>query len=132
MNAVQSGPQGSVCAFGKIGHDRRQTQGALVPGIPEAGCSHCTYRHDFEEQVVPRVLAGGLSTEEILNRMQPVQDSIQKILDLAMSIEARALDLYQRAADRQPDKDGQVIQQQTVDEERSHLVQLCRLLEQVS
>ncbi|MBS3756568.1 MAG: hypothetical protein KGY56_12790 [Desulfobacterales bacterium] len=64
--------------------------------------------------------------------MQPVQDSIQKILDLAMSIEARALDLYQRAADRQPDKDGQVIQQQTVDEERSHLVQLCRLLEQVS
>ena len=51
---------------------------------------------------------------------------------LAMSIEARALDLYQRAADRQPDKDGQVIQQQTVDEERSHQVQHCRLLEQVS
>ncbi len=87
---------------------------------------------DFEEQVVPRVLEGGFSTEEVLNRMQPVQDSVEKILDLAMSIEVQALDLYQRAADRQPDKDGQVFLQQLVDEERSHLVQLGRLMEQFS
>ena len=87
---------------------------------------------DFEDQVVTRALEGGLSTEEVLNRLYPVQDSVPRILDLVMSVEAQALDLYQRAADRQPDKDGQVFLQQLVDEEKSHLVQLGRLLEQVS
>lgn len=86
----------------------------------------------FEQQVVVRALEGGLSTAEVLNRMQPVQDSVQSILDLAMSIEAQALDLYQRAADRQTDEEGRALLEHLVDEEKSHLVQLGRLLEQVS
>lgn len=87
---------------------------------------------DFEEQVVSRALEGGLSTEEVLNRIQPVQDSVPRILDLVMSVEAQAMDLYQRAAGRQSDKEGRVFLEQLVDEEKSHLVQLGRLLEQVS
>jgi len=86
---------------------------------------------DFEEKVVARALEGGLSTEEVLNRIQPVQDSVPKILDLVMAVEAQALDLYQRAAERHPDKEGRVFLEQLVDEEKSHLVQLGRLLEQV-
>ena len=87
---------------------------------------------DFEEQVVTRALEGGLSTEEVLKRIQPVQDSVPRILDLVMSVEAQALDLYQRAAERQPDKEGRAFLEQLVDEEKSHLVQLGRLLDQVS
>ena len=86
---------------------------------------------DFEERLVTKALEGGLSTEEVLNRMMPIQGSVQSILDLAMSIEAQALDLYQRAADRQPDKEGREFLEQLVDEERSHLVQLGNLLEQI-
>ncbi|MFO8032504.1 MAG: rhodanese-like domain-containing protein [Desulfohalobiaceae bacterium] len=88
--------------------------------------------NDFEQQVVVKALEGGLSTAEVLNRMQPVQDSVQHILDLAMSIEAQALDLYQRAADRQLDQESRALLEHLVDEEKSHLVQLGRLLEQVS
>ncbi|MFO7874954.1 MAG: rhodanese-like domain-containing protein [Desulfovermiculus sp.] len=87
---------------------------------------------DFEEQVVTRALEGGLSTEEVLNRIQPLQDSVPRILDLVMSVEAQALDLYQRAAGGQPDKEGRGFLEQIVDEERSHLVQLGKLLDQVS
>ncbi len=87
---------------------------------------------DFEEQLVIRTLEGGLSTEEVLNRIQPLQDSVPRILDLVMSVEAQALDLYQRAAGRQPDKEGRAFLEQLVDEEKSHLVQLGRLLDQVS
>lgn len=89
-------------------------------------------REDFEQQVVVKALEGGFTTEEVVNRIQPVQDSTSGILDVAMSIEAQALDLYQRAADSQPDKEGRDFLQQLVDEEKSHLAQLGRLRDQVS
>lgn len=86
----------------------------------------------FEEQVVVRALEGGLSTQEVLKRMQPDQESSTSVLELAMSIEAQAWDLYQRAADRQPDADGRALLEKLVDEEKAHLAQLGRLLEQLS
>ncbi|MFP4392511.1 MAG: rhodanese-like domain-containing protein [Desulfohalobiaceae bacterium] len=86
----------------------------------------------FEEQVVVRALEGGLSTQEVLKRMQPDQESSTSILELAMSIETQAWDLYQRAADRQPDEDGRALLEKLVDEEKAHLAQLGRLLEQQS
>ena len=89
-------------------------------------------REDFEQQVVVKALEGGFTTEEVVNRMQQVQDSTSGILDVAMSIEAQALDLYQRAADSQPDKEGREFLKQLVDEEKSHLAQLGRLMDQVS
>ncbi|MBS3780881.1 MAG: sulfurtransferase [Desulfovermiculus sp.] len=89
-------------------------------------------REDFEQQVVVKALEGGFTTEEVVNRMQPVQGSTSGILDVAMSIEAQALDLYQRAADSQPDKEGRDFLKQLVDEEKSHLAQLGRLMDQVS
>ena len=91
-----------------------------------------TSREDFERQIVVRALEGGLTTEDVMRRMQPAQNSTRKILDLAMSIEAQALDLYQRSADRQEDAQGRAFLEQLVDEEKSHLVQLGRLLDQVS
>ena len=89
-------------------------------------------RAGFEQDIVVQALEGGMTTEEVVGRMQPVQESLQGILDLAMSVEAQALDLYQRAADSQPDEDGRLFLEQLVDEERSHLAQLGKLMDQVS
>ena len=89
-------------------------------------------REDFEQQVVVKALEGGFTTQEVVNRMQPIQGSTSGILDVAMSIEAQALDLYQRAADSQPEKEGREFLKQLVDEEKSHLAQLGRLMDQVS
>ena len=89
-------------------------------------------RADFEQDIVVQALEGGMTTEEVVGRMQPVQGSLSGILDLAMSVEAQALDLYQRAADSQPDEDGRLFLEQLVDEERSHLAQLGKLMDQVS
>jgi rhodanese-related sulfurtransferase/rubrerythrin len=89
-------------------------------------------RQSFEQSVVVKALEGGMTTEEMLDRMRPVQESTSGILDMAMSIEAQALDLYHRAAEVQSDEAGQDFLEQLVNEERSHLMQLGRLMEQVS
>jgi rhodanese-related sulfurtransferase/rubrerythrin len=89
-------------------------------------------RQSFEQSVVVRALEGGMTTNEMLDRMRPVQESTSGILEMAMSIEAQALDLYHRAAEVQSDEAGQEFLEQLVNEERSHLAQLGRLMEQVS
>ncbi len=89
-------------------------------------------RESFEQTVVVQALEGGLTTEELLSRIEPVQDSPQSILDVAMSVEAQALDLYQRAADSQPDENGRDFLARMVDEERSHLKQLGKLMDQLN
>jgi rhodanese-related sulfurtransferase/rubrerythrin len=89
-------------------------------------------RQSFEQSVVVRALEGGMTTNEMLDRMRPVQESTSGILEMAMSIEAQALDLYHRAAEVQSDEAGQEFLEQLVNEERSHLTQLGRLMEQVS
>jgi len=89
-------------------------------------------RQSFEQSVVVKALEGGMTTGEMLERMEPVQESTTGILDMAMSIEAQALDLYHRTAEVQSDEAGQKFLEQLVDEERSHLMQLGSLMEQVS
>ena len=50
---------------------------------------------------------------------------------MAMSIEAQALDLYQRAGDRSSDLQSQNVLRQIADEERTHLAQLGKLIESI-
>jgi rubrerythrin len=84
---------------------------------------------DFEKNIVSKAVEGGLTTEEYVNRFGPDWDSAIDIIELAMSIEAQALDLYQRAAERSPDPQSQKALVQIADEERSHLAQLGKLIE---
>ena len=48
---------------------------------------------------------------------------------MAMAIEAQALDLYQRAAERAATEQSKAVLLRTADEERTHLQQLGRLFE---
>ena len=86
---------------------------------------------DFENNIVSEALEGGLTTEEYINRFNPDWDSSIDIIELAMSIEAQALDLYQRASEKSSDSESQKALVQIADEERSHLAQLGKLIERI-
>jgi rhodanese-related sulfurtransferase/rubrerythrin len=89
-------------------------------------------REAFEKNMVHTVVEGGLTTEEYTNLFQPNWESAADIVGLAMSIEAQALDLYLRAADRSPDPEGRKILARIGDEERAHLKQLGKLMETIN
>ena len=86
---------------------------------------------DFENKIVSQALEGGLTTEEYINRFNPDWESSIDIIELAMSIEAQALDLYQRASEKSSDPDSQKALVQIADEERSHLAQLGKLIDRI-
>lgn len=82
----------------------------------------------IESKVVPAV-EGGLTTEEYVRLYKPDLESAPEIVGLAMAIEAQALDLYRRAADRSDNAESKKILLQIADEERSHLDLLGKLFE---
>ena len=86
-------------------------------------------REEFEKNIVIKALEGGLTTEEYANLFHPDWESVTDIIEVAMSIEAQALDLYLRASGRSGDSQSQKVLRQIADEERTHLVQLGKLIE---
>jgi sulfur-carrier protein adenylyltransferase/sulfurtransferase len=72
-------------------------------------------------------MEGGLSTDDYLKLYQPDLDVVEEVISLAMAIEAQALDLYQRAADRAVSAESRNALAQIASEERGHLEQLGRL-----
>ena len=88
-------------------------------------------RKEFEKQIQADYMEGGMTTEEYLQMFMPNQDSPQDVIELAMSIESQALDLYQRAADRHKDSDISSFFQRMSGEEKEHLLRLGELMEEV-
>ena len=87
-------------------------------------------RDSFEAGQLPEVLEGGLTTEEYANLLMPSFDTLTEIIELAMSIEAQALDLYLRAADKADSEGGKKALIQIANEEKTHLARLGQLLEE--
>jgi len=88
-------------------------------------------RETFEKNTVQTAVEGGLTTEEYTDLFQPDWESLADIIGLAMSIEAQALDLYLRAADRSPNPESRKVLSRIGDEERAHLKQLGKLMETI-
>jgi rubrerythrin len=86
-------------------------------------------RNTFESERVEKVVEGGLTTDEYIRLFKPDLNSLSDIVDLAMSIEAQALDLYTRAANRSTDKRSQGVLNKIAEEERVHLEQLAKLMD---
>ena len=61
-------------------------------------------RETFESEQVGEVVEGGLTTDEYIRLFKPDWNTLSDIVDLAMSIEAQALDLYTRVANRCTDE----------------------------
>lgn len=86
-------------------------------------------QQDFEKTIVVGATEGGLTTKEYIERFHPDWESVAEIISIAMSIEAQALDLYVRAAERNTGVDSKKALSRIASEEKSHLEQLGQLLD---
>lgn len=89
-------------------------------------------RREFEERLIPGIVEGGMTTEEYSNRFQPDMESVTEIIDIAMSIEAQALDLYMRAGERIDHPQSKEALVRLANEERIHLTLLGEMIAKVS
>ncbi|MFH1993396.1 MAG: rhodanese-like domain-containing protein [Pseudomonadota bacterium] len=86
-------------------------------------------RNEFEKQIVTKTIEGGLTTEEYTRLFSMDPESATDIIELAMSIEAQALDLYMRAAEKSQNDQSREMLTQITDEEQAHLKELGKLIE---
>jgi sulfur-carrier protein adenylyltransferase/sulfurtransferase len=80
---------------------------------------------DFAKKIAEPAMEGGLTTEEYLRLYQTDLQSEVEVLGLALAIEAQALDLYSRAAERNKNHEGyRNVLLQIAEEERAHIARL--------
>lgn len=91
------------------------------PAVADAGA--------FEQAVLRGAMEGGFSTEEFLVENRTVFGNDPEIIDMAMMIEAQALDLYHRYAQKSGNEASAQCFRALADEEKAHLAQLGELLE---
>lgn len=84
---------------------------------------------DFAVKIVEPAMEGGLTTEEYLRLYKTDLDSESEILSLALAIEAQALDLYLRAADKSTDPGTEGVLRRIAAEERSHIARLSHYID---
>ena len=85
----------------------------------------------FESETVRDVTEGGLTTEQYLALYQPDLDSPADVIAMAMSIEAQALDLYQRAAQNAREAESRDVLLAIAAEEQVHLRELGKLMDRL-
>jgi len=81
----------------------------------------------FEETIVSKMMEGGMTTEEFLQKNEAVMQTPTAILDVAMMIEIQAFDLYSRYAAKHQNAATRKVLFALADEEKSHLQQLGQL-----
>jgi rubrerythrin len=83
----------------------------------------------FEDRVVSGVMEGGFTGEEFLEKNKPLLDTVENLLSLAMMLEAQALDLYTRYAQKVEDVQSRSVLHEIAEEEKGHLATLGALVE---
>jgi sulfur-carrier protein adenylyltransferase/sulfurtransferase len=86
-------------------------------------------RQAFESDVAVTVLEGGFNPDEFMKNNEKFLDAEDTVLDLAMMLEAQAMDLYMRFADRLEKQSAKDILLKISQEEKSHLEALGKLRE---
>lgn len=86
-------------------------------------------REGFESMVTVSALEGGLTTQQYLDQFDPDLSMETEVVSMAMSIEAQALDLYQRVAGQGTDPKAKDVLQQIAKEEQQHLSRLGKLMD---
>jgi len=86
-------------------------------------------REEFETMVETKAMEGGLTTDQYMELFNPDLDSPTEVISLAMSIEAQALDLYQRVGASITQAESRDIIHGIANEEKSHLASLGRLMD---
>jgi rubrerythrin len=88
-------------------------------------------RQTFEDRITASALEGGLTQDQYLELFDPDLSLETDVISMAMSIEAQALDLYQRVADRVIDPDARSVVRQIAKEETEHLARLGELMDRL-
>jgi len=86
---------------------------------------------DFDTQVVTPAVEGGISTKEFMERFGADLDSPAEVIELAMTIEAQALDMYHRASENAEEPQSKEALQQIALEEQEHLRLLGELFDKI-
>ncbi len=84
---------------------------------------------DFAAKIAEPAMEGGLTTEEYLQLYKTDLDSELEILSLALAIEAQALDLYLRAAEKSTDAGSEQVLRRIAGEERDHISRLSNFID---
>ncbi len=86
----------------------------------------------FEQTAAPTVAEGGFSIEDYRNRFTADLSKPDSAVSIAMTIEAQAMDLYQRAADQQEPGPTHDALLQIASEEKAHLRYLGQLMDEIA
>jgi sulfur-carrier protein adenylyltransferase/sulfurtransferase len=85
----------------------------------------------FEADVETAVMEGGFSADEFMSKNAKFLTSVGNVLDLSMMLEAQALDLYMRFAQKAENSETREILHKIGEEEKIHLESLGRLRDKV-
>jgi rhodanese-related sulfurtransferase/rubrerythrin len=86
---------------------------------------------DFSKKIAEPAMEGGLTTEEYLQLYKTDLESEIEVLGLALAIEAQALDLYSRAAQRSDNhEEFRNVLLRIAEEERGHMAKLSTYIDQ--
>jgi rubrerythrin len=83
----------------------------------------------LENKVDAEIMEGGLTGEEFIAQNRSAMKTVPEILDIAMMIEAQALDLYMRYSQKSEDRESKEILYDIAEEEKAHLAALGHLRE---
>lgn len=129
--SMQSGAsrQSTKALFGKLADIEILHQERLVELYQEITGTALTIT-EFAEKIAEPAMEGGLTTEEYLQLYRVDLDSELEVLGMALAIEAQALDLYLRAAEKSDTSTTKEVLFQIAEEERSHIAHLSDYIEQ--
>ena len=88
-----------------------------------------TDKETFETEIVSKVMEGGFTTEEFLEKNRPALQTVPDVLNVAMMLETQALDLYSRYSQKIKDDQGKTLLYEIADDEKAHLASLGQLME---
>ena len=86
-------------------------------------------REAFENSITSELVEGGFDSDKLLEQSRPTFKAAAGVLDFAMTLEAQAMDLYMRYAQRSEDPAVKNLLFDMANEEKAHLKSLGDLLD---
>jgi len=78
-------------------------------------------RGTLESRVAGGVLEGGLSSEQVVQRIMGAKSSLADVLSVAMMFEAQAMDLYMRYSEALEQEQSKALLHDLAEQEKAHL-----------
>jgi len=86
-------------------------------------------RQIFEKHTLSDIMEGGFTTGEFLEKNKNIMKNVTDVLNIAMMIETRSLDLYLRYAQKVEDENSKTMLYDIAEEEKVHLHALGQLMD---